>query len=158
MNDYATALKRFYVVEEVNRAAEGFSATWYPHLYRVKLKSIVDSQEYKDLLDRPTESDNYAGEWSPFVNYYPGQIIKYKGILYEVTQEIVGNIPGLTETTVEPTVTDEWADYYTVSTTDTLRDLMSTYEKEKAISDAVIAEAEANAKKSGYDTSHYYTV
>ena len=28
-----TALKRFYVVEDVNRASEGFSQTWYPHLY-----------------------------------------------------------------------------------------------------------------------------
>jgi hypothetical protein len=158
MNDYATALKRFYVVEEVNRAAEGFSATWYPHLYRVKLKSIVDSQEYKDLLDRPTESDNYAGEWSANMNYYPGQVVKYRGTLYEVTQEIVGNIPGLTDTTVEPTVTDAWQDYFTVSTTDTLRDLMSTYEKELAINNAVVAEAEADAKRSGYDTSHYYTV
>ena len=34
LNDYSVALKRFYVVEDVNRAAEGFSQTWYPHLYR----------------------------------------------------------------------------------------------------------------------------
>ncbi len=157
-NNYAASLKRFYVVEEVNRAAEGFSATWYPHLYRVKLKSIVDSQEYKDILDRPTEIDNYAGDYDPTMDYYPGQIVKYKGVLYEVTQEIMGNEPGVTETSIEPTVTDDWQDYYTVSTTDTLRDLMSTYEKEIAINDAVVAEAEQDAKKSGYETSHFYTV
>ena len=46
------ALKRFYVVEDVNRAAEGFSQTWWPHLLRLKLKSIVDSQEYKDILEK----------------------------------------------------------------------------------------------------------
>jgi len=46
------ALKRFYVIEDVNRAAEGFSQTWWPHLLRLKLKSIVDSQEYKDILDK----------------------------------------------------------------------------------------------------------
>jgi hypothetical protein len=157
-NNYAASLKRFYVVEEVNRAAEGFSATWYPHLYRVKLKSIVDSQEYKDLLDRPTETDNYAGDYDPTITYYPGQIVKYKGVLYEVIQEVTGNEPGVSETSVEPTVTDGWQDYYVVSTTDTLRDLMSTYEKEKAIGEAVVAEAEANAKKSGYETSHFYTL
>ena len=33
LNDYQVALKRFYVVEDVNRAAEGFSQSWYPHLY-----------------------------------------------------------------------------------------------------------------------------
>jgi hypothetical protein len=44
LNDYSVALKRFYVVEDVTRAAEGFSQTWYPHLYRIKLKQIIDSQ------------------------------------------------------------------------------------------------------------------
>jgi len=56
-NDYEVALKRFYVVEDVNRAAEGFSPTWYPHLYRIKLKQIVDSQEFKDILDLPMNED-----------------------------------------------------------------------------------------------------
>ena len=28
LNDYSVALKRYYVVEDVNRAAEGFSQTW----------------------------------------------------------------------------------------------------------------------------------
>ena len=102
LNDYTVALKRFYVVEEVNRAAEGFSPTWYPHLYRVKLKQIVDSQEFKDILDLPAEEDN------------PGS--------------------------------------------GTLRDLLSTYEREMQVNNAVIAQAEADAAKSGYDTSHFYTV
>ena len=54
-NDFSYALKRFYVVEDVNRAAEGFSPTWYPHLYRIKLKQIVDSQEFKEILVLPFE-------------------------------------------------------------------------------------------------------
>ena len=99
-NDYSVALKRFYVVEDVNRAAEGFSNTWYPHLYRLKLKQIYDGQEYAEILDLPAEegSDN------------------------------------------------------------TLRDVLSTYEKEMQINNAVVAQAEADAPKSGYDISHYYTV
>jgi hypothetical protein len=101
-NDFSIALKRFYVVEDVNRAAEGFSQTWYPHLYRLKLKQIYDSQEYKDILDLPADED------------YPEE--------------------------------------------GTLRDIMSTYEKEMQINNAVIAQAEADAKYSGYDTSHYYTL
>jgi len=55
LNDLSVALKRFYVVEDVNRAADGYSQTWYPHLYRLKLKQIYDSQEYKDILDLPVE-------------------------------------------------------------------------------------------------------
>ena len=58
LNDYTIALKRFYVIEDVTRAAEGFSVTWYPHLYRIKLKQITDSQEFKDILDLPADDEN----------------------------------------------------------------------------------------------------
>ena len=102
LNDYSVALKRFYVVEDVNRAAEGFSPTWYPHLYRLKLKQIIDSQEFKEILDLPAEEDAPGGN--------------------------------------------------------TLRDLLSTYEKEMQINNAIVAQAEADAAKSGYDTSHYFSL
>ena len=101
-NDLAVALKRFYVVEDVNRASEGFTQTWYPHLYRLKLKQIYDSQEYKDILDLPAEEDAPGGN--------------------------------------------------------TLRDLLSTYEKEMQINNAVVKQAEADSAKSGYDTSHLFTL
>ena len=100
LNDYTVALKRFYVVEDVNRASEGFSPTWYPHLYRVKMKQIVDSQEFKEILDLPAEEGS----------------------------------------------------------SQTLRDVLSTYEKEMQVNDAIISQAEADAPKAGYDTSHLYTL
>ena len=100
LNNFDLALKRFYVVEDVSRAAEGFSQTWYPHLFRLKLKQIADSQEYKDILDAKAEEGSDT----------------------------------------------------------TLRDLMSTYNKEIEINNAVISQAEADAGKSGYETSHLYTL
>ena len=102
LGDFTTSMKRYYVVEEVSRASEGYSPTWYPHLYRLKLKQIVDSQEFKDILDKPAEEENPGG--------------------------------------------------------DTLRDLMSNYNKQKEINDAVVKQAEADTKQSGYETSHLYTV
>jgi hypothetical protein len=99
-NDYNVALKRFYVIEDVTRAAEGFSQTWYPHLYRLKCKQIIDSQEYKDILDLPAEEGS----------------------------------------------------------SNTLRDVLSTYEKEMQINEAVIAQAEDYAKASGYETTQFFTV
>ena len=100
LNDYDVSLKRFYVVEDVNRAAEGFSQTWYPHLYRLKLKQIYDGQEYAEILDLPVSEESDT----------------------------------------------------------TLRDVLSTYEKEMQINSAVVAQAEADAPKSGFDTSHYYSI
>ena len=102
LNDYSIALKRFYVIEDINRAAEGFSQTWWPHLYRLKLKQIYDGQEYAEILDLPAEEENPGGN--------------------------------------------------------TLRDLISTYEREMQINNAVIAQAEADAAKSGYNTSHFFHV
>jgi hypothetical protein len=143
-NTYAQALKRFYVVEDVTRAAEGFSTTWYPHLYRVKLKSIMDTQEYSDILSRPAEEETFAGNWEVGKSYYVGQTVKHGGVLYDVIQNCTG---------IEP---PDFL-YYSVSTADTLRDIMSTYNKELGINDAVISEAENDAPTSGYDTSSYYT-
>ena len=100
LNDFSVALKRYYVVEDVNRASEGFSPTWYPHLYRVKMKQIVDSQEFKEILDLPAEEGS----------------------------------------------------------SQTLRNVLSTYDKEMQINNAIISQAEADAPKAGYDTSHLYTL
>lgn len=52
------ALKRYYVVQDATRAAEGFSPLWYPHLWRVKLSPMVDSQEYKDILNQLANPDD----------------------------------------------------------------------------------------------------
>jgi len=107
LNDYSVALKRFYVIEDVNRSAEGFSQTWYPHLLRVKCKPIVDSQEFKEIFDKD------SGE----------------------------------------------------GTGSTIRDVLSTYEKEMQINQAVLNQANEDITGdpsqpvvSGYDTKQYFVV
>jgi hypothetical protein len=146
LNDFAVSLKRFYVIEDVNRASEGFSVTWWPHLYRLKCKPIVDSQEFKDILDLPQNMDTFAGDFNTSTTYYPGQTVKYNGVLYNVTAQVTNIAPPNSL-------------YYTqASDSDTLRYVMSTYNKEILMNDGVVAEAEAAAPLSGYDTSNYYTL
>jgi len=60
LDDSLVALRRFYVVQDVTRPAAGFSATWYPHLLRAKCVPLVDSQEFKEILDQ----DSGAGDGS----------------------------------------------------------------------------------------------
>ena len=98
------ALKRYYVVQEGTRPTEGYSPTWWPHLWRVKCTPLVDSQEYNDILNKIQ--------------------------------------------------VDEDGD----STGATLRDLLSTYQKELEVTNKVVAQAEAEVPESGYDTSKYYVV
>ena len=104
LNDFDLALPRYYVIEDVGRASEGFSATWYPHLYRLKLKKVVDSQQFADILNQKAKDIN--GD----------------------------------------------------DTDTTLRDLLSTHNKELQINDQIVAQAEADAPKSGYETRQFYTL
>ena len=144
LNDLTFALKRFFVIEEVSRAAEGFSATWYPHLYRAKCKPLVDSQEFKQILDDIADREFYKGTYNPTVTYYPNDVVlAANGKKYQVIQEVTGVAP--------PNNT-----YYALA--DTLRDVISTYEKEMQITSAVLDQAEADSPRSGYDTSKYYTL
>jgi hypothetical protein len=97
--DVPAALKRYYVVGDASFASEGFSPTWWPHLWRVKLNPLVDSQEYKDILNNIKAG---AGTNTPV-----GQIL-------------------------------------------------SSYDKYMNINQAIVAQAEIDVPKSGYDTSTQY--
>lgn len=95
------ALKRYYVVQEVSFASEGYSPTWWPHLIRAKVVPLVDSQEYKDILSNISAGDD----------------------------------------------TDE-----------NLVTILSQYDKNIQINDAVLTQAETETPKSGYDITQLYTV
>lgn len=62
LDDVPAALKRFFVVGDCSRASEGFSPTWWPHLWRCKLTPLVDSQEYKDILNNVQVDTNNDGD------------------------------------------------------------------------------------------------
>jgi hypothetical protein len=79
--DLPAALKRYYVVGDASFASEGFSPTWWPHLWRVKLNPLVDSQEYKDILDNIA-----AGETT---NTPVGQILSTYDKFLDINQSIV---------------------------------------------------------------------
>lgn len=57
-SDLPSALKRFFVVSDCTRAAEGYSPSWWPHLWRCKINPLVDSQEYRDILNKITISED----------------------------------------------------------------------------------------------------
>ena len=100
-------VRKFYQVEEANRASEGFSPTWWPHIWRIRISPITDSQEFGDLLNSEVDSS--------------------------------GNIV-------------EDGD----GTGETLKDLISTFGKEIEISDAIIAEAEAQVPNRNTEHAHLY--
>jgi hypothetical protein len=50
------AINKFYVIQDASRAAEGFSQTWYPHIWRIKASPMTDAQEYRDILSQPSDN------------------------------------------------------------------------------------------------------
>lgn len=100
LDDSVVALKRFYVINEVTRPASGYSQTWYPHLLRAKCQPLVDTQEFKEILDQDSGAEDGS----------------------------------------------------------TIRDLLSTYQQSIDINNQIVAQAEADVGKSGYDTDHLYVL
>lgn len=152
LNQGDIGLPRYYVVEDVGRASEGFSATWYPHLYRLRCKKMTAGQQFADVLNQPTgaDKDKFVGEYVPGTEYYTGQIVRKDGVLYQV-------IPGFempNGTMLEAPNPTAWAVY----TGATLDSILSTRAKELAINDSILQQAEADAPLSGYETRQFYTL
>lgn len=47
------AANKFYLIEDASRASDGYSATWWPHIWRVKVSPMPASQEFADILNQP---------------------------------------------------------------------------------------------------------
>ena len=140
------SLRRFYQVTDGNYASEGFSPTWFPHLWRVKCEPLVNSQEFSQILAQPTSTDNYLGPWNATQVYPPGYVITFGDTNYTSTQEVPAG-------TMPPNAT-----YWALDTQQNLKDILSTYNKNIAINDAVLAEAARQLPKSGYDNTKLYIV
>lgn len=134
-------LPRFYVVQDAGFAAEGFSPTYLPHLWRVKATPLVQSQEYQDITDLIPGT---ASVWDPGNYYVPGSVVQ-DGTNYYISLQPV---PAHTE------ITD--AAYWQSTTPLDIGDQAGVYNKNIAINDAILQQAEAELPLSGYDTVRFY--
>lgn len=87
LGDVPAALKRYYVVGDCSFASEGFSPTWWPHLWRVKLNPLVDSQEYKDILNNiKVDTDGDGIEETPI-----SQIVSTYNKYIEINDAVIAD-------------------------------------------------------------------
>ena len=88
------ALKRYYVISDCNNAAEGYSATWWPHLWRCKINPLTDSQEYKDILNQiKVDSDINGNVGNVTLGSVSSIINKYIEINDSIIREAESNVP-----------------------------------------------------------------
>lgn len=136
-----TALPRYYVIQDTNFAAEGFSQTWQPHLWRVKCSPMVNAQEYREILERPLVVENI---WDPG-NFWPQGSIVNDGNQY---YQAVIDVPPGTEITNTA--------YWEAIDPPTVIDENTTRPRALEINDAILAAAELEVPLSGYDTVRFY--
>lgn len=139
-----TALRRYYQVTDGDFASEGFSNTWYPHLWRIKCEPLVDSQEFSNILSQPTNKDNYLGDWSTTTVYPAGYTVTFGDKNYVTKIDTPAGIPCSNAT------------YWELDTADNLKDILSRYNTNIAINDAANAEAARLLPASGYDRTQLY--
>lgn len=136
------ALPRYYVITDANFAAEGFSSTWLPHLWRVKATPMVASQEFQQIINQPFMPENI---WDPG-NFYPAnEIVNNGGTYYQALQPVP---PG-----TDITDTDYWQE---ITNPDTVGSQQSTRTRDLEINDAILVQAEVDVPLSGYDTVKFY--
>ncbi len=140
------ALKRFMQVTDGNYASEGFSPTWFPHLWRIKCEPLVDSEEFSQILDAPINMDNYLGIWDSTKVYAAGYVISY------------GDKNYLSKIDVPIGIAPPNALYWELDTADNLKDILATYNKNISVNNAALNEAARILPKTGYDTSDLYIV
>ena len=140
------ALKRFMQITDANYASEGFSQTWFPHMWRIKCEPLVDSEEFSQILQEPINQDNYLGLWDKTKPYPEGYIISYGDKNYIS----IADVPAGTN---PPN-----SDYWRLTEEQNLKDILSTYNQNIAINNAALEEAKRLLPKSGYDNSNLYIV
>ena len=142
LGNVARALPKYYVIQSAAYGSEGFSQTWLPHLWRVKATPMVNAQEYKQITDEPFMPDNI---WDSG-NFYPaGDTVKVGDQYYTATKNVEPGVDYLDAT--------HWA---LIPNPTKVSDAMSTKNKDLAINDALVIQANVDVPMSGYDDVTFY--
>ena len=134
-------LPRFYVIQDASFASEGFSQTWLPHLWRVKATPMVMSEEYQDIINQIPGTPDI---WDPGNYYPPGSTVLDGNNYYTALQPVPPGTP-----IGDPA-------YWAPIEPPNLGDTSGTRNKDLAINDAILQQAEVEVPLSGYDTVKFY--
>ena len=140
------ALKRFMQITDANYASEGFSQTWFPHLWRIKCEPLIDSEEFSQILQAPINEDTYLGIWDNTKPYPAGYVITF------------GDKNYISKIDVPPGVSPPDPTYWELDTASNLKDILSRYNQNISINNANLDEAQRIVPLSGYDTTKLYVV
>jgi len=85
LDEEAGATNRYYVVEEGTNLGQGYGPTWDGHFWRVRLKLMTDSSEFRDIIGDGSEEDDLRNDLSTYC--------KMMDITDDVVLEAASNVP-----------------------------------------------------------------
>ena len=56
------SINHYYVVQDALYSASGVGTGWYPHIWKVRAKKLPASEEYRDIINKASTNDTFAGE------------------------------------------------------------------------------------------------
>jgi len=104
LNHDRTAINKFYVVQDANRGSEGYSQTWYSHIWRVKVTPLTDTQEYADILGTADDPNSLKQDLSS----YKTEINISNAIIQSAELDDPLGIPLVDHLFGQPTTDDEY--------------------------------------------------
>lgn len=80
----AKAINKYYVVEDASRSSSGYSPTWLPHVWRVKVTPMTGAEEYSDILERNAR-DPFGLETGDKLR----DLLSTEGVITEINEKVV---------------------------------------------------------------------
>lgn len=77
-------IPKLFKIEDANRSAGGFSQSWWPHLWRIKISPITDSQEFRDILGDGDNEDDLKN----FISTFNDEIFISDSIIAEAERQV----------------------------------------------------------------------
>jgi hypothetical protein len=133
------ALPKLYSIQDASFSSEGFSQTWAPHLWKIKAVPLVGAQEYRDILidtyELLADDIDHTADGTQFTaDYYTAGIVRADSTTVTVDSE-----------------------QYTVDSDDrVLENIITLYNKDMELNNAIVTQAEEELPYSGYDVSKFY--
>ena len=93
------AVNKFYVVQDASRASEGFSQTWYSHIWRIKASPMSDAQEYRDILSQT--ADNGVDTLKDALSTYQTEL-KISNAIVEAGEQLAPTLLDNTGNIIDP--------------------------------------------------------
>lgn len=105
----ADATNKFYSILDTMRASDGYSPTWYPHIWRVKCKPLTNSQEYDQILDQNAKDPFGLDLGDPYGDD-PSKAKKLRDVMINVSRTLDMTTGEVLETPLENAINEQIVD------------------------------------------------